>query len=284
MRIANKAHTLCKTLICALAFLIGMSFANPAVAAKKTAKKPAAKPKPAPAAAAPKGMVRIPPGEFLFGCAQGDAECYEYEKPAKRVRMTKGFYIDKFEVTQEAYREAMGATPSFFVNCGPKCPVENVSWDAASGYCEKLGKRLPTEAEWEYAARGKSKTRYYWGDKPNGDYMWYKDNAQVDYEGGRDGMGTHPIGRKKPNSNGMYDVAGSVWEWTQDCWDPGWHKIMPAADPVNEGTECKGRVLRGGSWFLEARMHRLSYRNGFYPERVNYFTGFRCAKDLPAPK
>ncbi len=243
--------------------------------------KSAPKSKPNSESAVPKDMVKIQPGEFDIGCSIGDRDCFDYEKPSRRITITKGFYIDKFEVTQGKYREIMGASPSCLGKCGEKCPVECVTWYDAEEFCGKSGKRLPTEAEWEYAARANSKTRYFWGGMVKNDYLWHKDNAKADYEGNVAGFGKQPVGLKKPNGFGLYDMEGNVWEWTRDCWQWNWYREAPPVDPVNASPQCKARVLRGGSWFLDARMNRVSMRNGYDPERYNYFTGFRCAKDLP---
>ncbi len=259
-------------------------FLGPAITAKTVArKKPVKKPKPA-AASTPKDMVRIPPGEFDMGCSVGDPDCHDYEKPSIHIKISRGFYLDKYEVTQEKFRQVMGTSPACLGKCGGKCPIECVTWYNAEEFCRKSGKRLPTEAEWEYAARANSKTRYFWGGSVKDDYLWYKENAKAEYEGNVNGLGAQPVGLKKPNGFGLYDMAGNVWEWTQDCWQWNWYREAPAKDPVNASPPCSARVLRGGSWFLDAGMNRVSVRNGYYPDRYNYFTGFRCAKDLPPKK
>jgi formylglycine-generating enzyme required for sulfatase activity len=252
-------------------------------AAKETPPKGAA-PKAVKSADAAKGMVLIPAGEFMIGCAADDNECYDYEKPPKRIKITKPFYMDKHPVTQEDYERVMNETPSFFKSCGANCPVETVPWFLAVSYCTRVNKRLPTEAEYEYAERGGSKTRYFWSDTIDGDYLWYADNSQVKYADAINGKGTHPVGQKKPNGFGLYDMAGNVWEWTSDCWRADRYKDIPESDPAEVSASCEGRVLRGGSWFLPARMQRASIRNGYYPNKGNYYVGFRCAKDTGEKK
>jgi len=167
-----------------------------------------------------------------------------------------GFYMDKTEVTQEAYQRVIGSNPSHFKDC-PTCPVEQVTWFEADAYCKKVGKRLPTEQEWEYAATSGGKKEEYAGTSNEGelgDYAWYRANA---------GRKTHPVGEKKPNGLGLYDMTGNVWEWT-DSWYSG-----------NSGD----RVLRGGSWSTDPDNLRASNRFYFTPDIRSDFTfGFRCAQ------
>ena len=217
------------------------------------------------------GMVHIPAGSFMMGCSSGDSECDDDEKPAKKVTLTKGFYMDATEVTQGEYERVMGKNPSYFQSCGADCPVEQVSWNDAKAYCEKVGKRLPTEAEWEYAARGGSSTAYYWGKSIDGAYAWYSDNS---------GSKTHAVGQKKANGFGLYDMAGNVWEWVADCYDSDWYSKMPATNPVNTCTGSGNRVLRGGSWNYYAWSTRVSYRLRNLPDYRYDYVGFRCAQDF----
>jgi len=219
-------------------------------------------------------FIEIPAGEFLMGCVKSDTECYDEEKPQHKVKISKSFYIGKFEVTQGQWKKVMGNNPSHFANCGEECPVENVSWNDVQEYIGKLCKRekqspckyrLPTEAEWEYSARAGSKTKYYWGDTINDAYLWYNENS---------GNATHPVGKKKPNAWGLYDMSGNVCEWVGDWYGSDFYKNSPANDPkgANSGGD---RVLRGGSWGGNAGYSRLSFRNNYYPDiRFNYF-GFR---------
>ncbi|MEK6591128.1 MAG: formylglycine-generating enzyme family protein, partial [Nitrospinota bacterium] len=141
-----------------------------------------------------KEMILIPASEFLAG-----------EPDLLKGMFIKEFYIDKYEVTQREYKQVMGDNPSYF-KCDD-CPVENVIWYEADEYCRRVGKRLPTEWEWEKAAKGGTTTKFYWGDSEimSDVYAWYYENS---------GSKTHPVGQKNPNAYGLYDMLGNVWEWT----------------------------------------------------------------------
>jgi formylglycine-generating enzyme required for sulfatase activity len=194
-------------------------------------------------------LVLIPAGEFLMGSPDSDKDAHQWEKPQHRVRITKPFYLGKYLVTQEQWEAVMGENPSHFK--GPKNPVERVNWDDCQQFLGKLnanvggGKfRLPSEAEFEYACRAGSKTRYYFGDDASklGDYAW--DLWNSDYK-------THPVGEKKANAWGLYDMHGNVWEWCQDWWKDGYYKESPVDDPTGAATGSI-RVIRGGGWSLPA--------------------------------
>ncbi len=215
-------------------------------------------------------FVRIQPGEFMMGCSSGDNQCYENEKPAYRVRITKGFEMGKYEVTQAQWESVMGSNPSNFR--GADRPVERVSWNDAQDFLQKLNSRqdgyryrLPTEAEWEYAARAGT-TGSYAG---NLDAMaWYSINS-----GGQ----THPVGQKQPNAWGLYDMHGNVWEWAQD-----WFGNYAAAAQTDPGGPVNGqsRVQRGGCWYsVVARNARVSVRGNDVPTIRNNFVGFRCVRE-----
>jgi formylglycine-generating enzyme required for sulfatase activity len=207
--------------------------------------------------------VWIPPGRFSMGCSPGDNEAYDNEKPAREVTITKGFWIGQTPVTQEAYQRVMGENPSHFK--GANLPVESLTWFEADEYCRAAGGRLPTEAEWEYAARaGNPHSRY--GDLEA--IAWYKGNS---------GRQTHEVGQKAPNAWGLYDTLGNVLEWTSD-----WHadKLPTAAiDPVGP-TSGQSRVARGGSWFGNSTPARASYRVTGGPSDRWIFIGFRCVGEL----
>ncbi len=192
------------------------------------------------------GAVWIEPGSFLMGCSPGDNECFSNEaKPPKRVTIAKGFWMKETEVTQAEYERAMGANPSHFK--GPNRPVEQVDWNQAKSYCEKERGRLPTAAEWEYAARaGTTAARY--GDL--GRVAWGPHNAKDE---------THDVRGLEPNAWGLYDMLGNVWEWTADNYD---------------GT---GKEVRGGSWDYVTWSLRASGRLRWAPSGRGNFIGFRCA-------
>jgi formylglycine-generating enzyme required for sulfatase activity len=171
----------------------------------------------------------------------------------------------------------MGNNPSHFKDNGKNCPVENVSWNdvqefikklnslVGNGYDRPLQYRLPTEAEWEYAARAGSTTRYYWGNEIDDDFLWYGKNSE-----GK----THPVGQRKPNAFGLYDMLGNVWEWTNDWYDSEYYSKSPSNDPT--GPESGSiRVLRGGSWRDGAQNCRSSYRSRGTPGNRNGGIGFR---------
>jgi formylglycine-generating enzyme required for sulfatase activity len=221
-------------------------------------------------------FVEIPSGEFLMGCVKSDTKCGNDEKPQHKVKITKSFYIGKFEVTQGEWKKVMGNNPSDFVNCGEDCPVENISWNKAQKFIGELCKReeqspckyrLPTEAEWEYSARagGSAGSKYYWGDSNNDEYLWYDENS---------GKTTHPVGKKKPNAWGLYDMSGNVWEWVGDYYNDTYYKNSPSADPKGANSGAY-RVLRGGSWGNNARGSRLSDRIIGKPDFRHFTDGFR---------
>jgi formylglycine-generating enzyme required for sulfatase activity len=206
--------------------------------------------------------VWIPPGKFIMGCSPGDDECFDDEKRAHDVIITRGFWIGQTPVTQEAYERIMGKNPSKFK--GTKLPVDSVTWTEGDAYCRAVGGRLPTEAEWEYAARAGSAAKRY-GDIDN--IAWYDNNS-----GGK----THDLGQKQANGFGLYDMLGNVWEWVAD-----WYAPYPSGSVTDPRGPASGqsRVLRGGSWSNYSRNARVSYRFYVEPENRNYNFGFRCAED-----
>jgi formylglycine-generating enzyme required for sulfatase activity len=206
--------------------------------------------------------VWIPAGTFTMGCSPTDAECSSDESPAHTVTISKAFWLGQTEVTQEAFERVMATNPSKFR--GPKLPVEFVRWNDAQAFCEAVGMRLPSEAEWEYAARaGSTGSRY--GDV--GQVAWYIGNS-----GGQ----THEVGQKQPNAWGLYDMLGNVWEWTAD-----WYASYSASSQRDPGGPSggTGRALRGGSYFLNARSVRASYRMSRDPVNVVNIIGLRCASN-----
>jgi len=206
--------------------------------------------------------VWIEPGTFMMGCSPGDGECYPDEKPAHQVTITRGYWMGQTDVTQEAYQRVLAKNPSHFK--GVKLPVENVSWTDSRNYCAATGMRLPTEAEWEYAARaGNPASRY--GDIDS--IAWYYENS---------GNTTHPVMQKQPNDWGLYDMLGNVWQWTAD-WYTDKHSGSKEMDPKGPSSG-QYRVLRAESWGSYPRDVRVSGRVGVEPGvRDVYIVGFRCA-------
>lgn len=218
----------------------------------------------------PGDMEYIPSGSFVIGCSEEDKKCYEDETPARVVEISKGFCMDRNEVSQDQYKHVTGKSPSFFYWCGGKCPVESVSWSSADSYCRRVGKRLPTEAEWEYAARGGETARYFWAQRNLKAFAWFEENSF-----GR----PHFSGKKLPNAYGLNDMAGNVLEWVQDCYDPNWYSLMPdTKHTLNNAANCQFRTLRGGSWNYPSTGVRVSDRTGRAAERAIGDAGFRCAR------
>jgi formylglycine-generating enzyme len=203
--------------------------------------------------------VWIPPGTFRMGCSEGDAECYDNEL-AHDVTITKGFWMAQTVVTQGAYQRVMDSNPSYFK--GDRRPVEHVPWNEAAAYCGAIGGRLPTEAEWEYAARaGSSGPRY--GSLDN--IAWYGGNSHGQ---------THDVAGKLPNAWHLFDMLGNVYQWTAD-WYGKRYAPEENRDPrgASSGTD---RVLRGGSWLVNPRNLRVSIRYWNVPAFRKSFIGFRC--------
>jgi formylglycine-generating enzyme required for sulfatase activity len=220
-------------------------------------------------------FVLIPAGSFLMGDEKG----LDWEKPVHKVTITKPFYLGKYEVTQEQWQAVMGNNPSYFK--GPKNPVEMVSWYGCHAFRAKLNEKfssggvkfgLPTEAQWEYACRAGTTTRYSFGDDPAklDDYAWWSENAKDT---------THPVGQKKPNAWGLCDMHGNVWERCVDWFGEDYYAKSPAEDPVGPDSGAS-RVLRGGSWYDGGPDgFRCAYRYDYDPDyRAN--GGFRVARTL----
>lgn len=213
-------------------------------------------------------MVHIPGGDFTMGCKARDNNCQTDEKPTTLVSLNN-FMINRYEVTQRQFITILGSNPSYHLNC-PECPVEEVSWDDAQRFISKLNEltgksyRLPTEAEWEFAAAGGKDFVYAGGDVIK-ELAWYAENSSNE---------THPVGQNAPNSFGLYDMSGNVWEWCSDWYSPyqGTHVNNPQGP-----TTGSYRVIRGGSWNNSAKSCRVSTR--FNNSQSNRFfnLGFRLA-------
>jgi eukaryotic-like serine/threonine-protein kinase len=239
--------------------------------------------------------VWIPAGTFLMGCSPGDQDSYDEEKPPHQVTITNGFWLGQTPVTVGAYKRFAVATgrsmpriPDFNPHWGKEqMPIVNVSWSDAHAYCIWAGGRLPSEAEWEHAARAGGTEALYrviddtaWSGgtisrlasssfRPAkiGEIAWYAANS-----GGR----THPVGEKLANGFGLYDMLGNVLEWVSDWFDEAYYQNSPTRDPrgPEQGQE---RVLRGGSWMNYPRFLRVSYRSRSDPAGRTNYIGFRCA-------
>ena len=214
-------------------------------------------------------MVYVEGGTFDMGATteQGsDAE--SDEKPVHSVTLS-GYYIGKCEVTQELWKAVMGSNPSKFK--GTQNPVESVDWEDCQEFVSRLNSltgrtfRLPTEAEWEYAARGGNKSRHYKysGSDNIHDVAWYDDNS---------GSKTHAVGTKSPNELGIYDMSGNVWEWCSDRY--GGYSAGAQTNPQGPSSGSY-RVLRGGGWFDNARCCRVSFRSDYDPDDSNDSYGLR---------
>ncbi len=218
----------------------------------------------------------LPAGEFTMGTPVSDNDALDCERPQHRVRITKPFYLGATEVTQEQYKRVQGKAPSLFK--GVTLPVERISWNDAATFCKKLSAtecrtyRLPTEAEWEYACRAGSRMRYFFGDEKTllDKYAWFSQNS---------GRKTHPVGEKKPNDWGLYDMYGNVFEWCSDSWRSDYYMSSPRDDPGGPAIDFT-RVLRGGAFASPAPRCRSAFRlffpKSFHTKHVGCL-GFRVA-------
>jgi formylglycine-generating enzyme required for sulfatase activity len=235
-------------------------------------------------------LVLIPKGTFMMGSPIEEERRFE-DEAQHQVTIGKDYYLGVTEVTQMQYEKVMGANPSYFegnavLGDSSNHPVEQVSWEDAVEFCKKLSElpeekksgrvyRLPTEAEWEYACRAGSKAAYSFGanSKTLGDYAWFGENS---------GSQTRPVGEKKANAWGLYDMHGNVWEWCSD-----WYGVYPkgsVSDPSGP-SEGSGRVVRGGGWLLGAAFCRSAFRYWIRPvEPVLLQRLPRCPEFLRNPQ
>lgn len=239
-------------------------------------------------------MIELPTGTFRMGSERG-----VNEQPIHEVRITQRFALSQTEVTQGQYQAVMGKNPAQFLGQTgwENLPVENVSWLDAVTYCNKLseledrphcyqieresqvkweglgcrGYRLPTEAEWEYAARADEPAEYAGSDNLD-EVAWYGGDAEAK---------PHPVASKKPNAWHLYDLSGNVWEWVWDSYDVGYYRVSPSVNPVGPLDSSSNRVYRGGSWGSFAPYARVAYRSGFDPGSHGDNLGFRLARSCP---
>jgi formylglycine-generating enzyme required for sulfatase activity len=227
------------------------------------------------------GMVWIPAGQFVMGSPKEELGRDADEGPQTKVAFPRGFWLGKYEVTQAEFQRVMGFNPSTSAG-DPRRPVEKVSWFEAVDYCRKLTEmaeknqtlpagyiyRLPTEAEWEYACRAGTTTRFFYGDDTTGvqlpNYAWFTRNSD---------SATHPVGARKPNRWGLHDMHGNVWEWCFDRWEDG----LPGGSITNRPIAARGnlRVARGGSWLYEPKACRSGNRDDYSPWDKCSDVGFR---------
>lgn len=233
-------------------------------------------------------MVHIPPGKFLMGSPETEADRWGAEGPQREVTIVYAFEISKYEITFDEYDAFVKDMPGHKFpgdrSWGRgKRPVIDVSWRDAQAYVEWLSKktskqyRLPTEAEWEYVARVGAQTRYWWGDDIG------KNNANCDGCGSQwDNRQTAPVGSFKANAFGLHDTAGNVWEWVQDCWHGGYDNAPTDGSAWLEqnGGDCSHRVIRGGSWNYYPQFLRSADRNVSGTDGANGNIGFRIARAL----
>jgi formylglycine-generating enzyme required for sulfatase activity len=241
-------------------------------------------------------LVLLPAGRYVAGSSVDDPQAEADEQTAHRVTISRPFYLGRYEVTQDEYRQVMGDNPSWFARGAPgepqvrgqnsgRWPVDMVSWDDAVEFCRRLSQlpaeqaagrvyRLPTEAEWEYACRAGSTTRFAFGRQLSA--------ADANIRDGGAESGGHPraVGSYRPNAFGLYDLHGNVWEWCSDAYDAGYYEHAPPLDPPGpaEGT---GRVVRGGDWQFPARYARSANRDLTRASRRDLGNGFRAALAVP---
>ncbi|MEO8425861.1 MAG: formylglycine-generating enzyme family protein [Verrucomicrobiota bacterium] len=236
-------------------------------------------------------LVQIPAGTFAMGTTEAQRATLvglkswtrfeDCELPTHAITISKPFLIGKFEITQKQWEAVMGKNPSAFKD--ENNPVESVSWDEVQKFIEKLNEknnakyRLPTEAEWEYCCRAGSTNLFGLGTNDVtitaenlGDFAWFRKNSE---------NRTHRVGEKQPNTWGLYDVHGNVWEWCQDWYASDYYAKAPEKNPLNTAPSTE-RAFRGGSWFLDGQNLRATFRSGNLPGFKSQYVGFRLAREL----
>ncbi|QPJ63333.1 MAG: formylglycine-generating enzyme family protein [Candidatus Nitronauta litoralis] len=220
---------------------------------------------------APEGMVLIKGGCFMMGTDKHYLVTFEnepnhMERPAHKVCLDS-FYMDTHEATQKKWKKWMPNLPTTLI--GDDLPVDHVRFREARTFCARRGGRLPTEAEWEYAAKAGSTAENFWGDGINGDYSWYDRNST---------RRPHPVGTKKPNPWGLYDMMGSVWEWVSDWYDWTYYQRSPIQNP--QGPKFgSARVIKGASWLDDKSYFRAAMRvRGRADPTETFLVGVRCVK------
>lgn len=222
-------------------------------------------------------FVLINPGKFIMGTDASKQSADEHEMPHHEVTISKPFYMGRHLVTQKQWKAIMGDNPSSMR--GDDLPVVSVSWDDAQEFIRRLNEkegtdkyRLPTEAEWEYAARAGSEVNFSFGDDPAKlpEYAWFADNA---------GAALHDVGKLKPNTWGLYDVYGNVWEWTQDWYDETYYAKSPTLDPQGPSSG-EFKVIRGGSWLDDAWKCRSAFRKKMVPGKRSSNVGVRVYRTV----
>jgi formylglycine-generating enzyme required for sulfatase activity len=210
--------------------------------------------------------VWIPPGSFAMGCSSGDGDCQPDEMPVHTVRLRRGFWLARTEVSNAQYEKRVQASQRADGATGSD-PAVGMDWSQAKAYCAAIGGRLPTEAEWEYAARAGSRERYY---DTLSEVAWFENNS---------GDRSHPVGQKAPNAYGLHDTLGNVYEWVLDRY---YNKYDDTTDAVEEPLAPNASaVARGGAWHSEAKDVRVSKRFGVPKDYADANVGVRCALNGP---
>lgn len=236
-------------------------------------------------------MIYVPPSTFEMGCTpemEVGSGCLDDERPVHTVTLSHGYYVGTTEVTQAQWTAVMGENPSWHVACGETCPVEDVTWDEAASFANQLsvndgltpayagdgsldlsanGYRLPTEAEWENAARAREGTAFA-GSSSIDEVGWYWENT---------GGTTHPVGSLAPNALGVYDMSGNVREWCNDGYSAGYYDVSPAIDPLGPDSSTH-RSRRGGGWGNNLEGVRISSRDGLDVGDRSWDLGVRLFK------